>query len=87
MEFSKTFKSDIYTQIVVMLDTESGYVEGMVPVLVINFYFWLDNATHLLTLSFNNCEMGRSLRKQTFDGLTAESANSFVFDQVNRGSA
>ena len=68
MEFSKIFKSEMYSQIVVMLDTEAGYVEGMAPILVINFYFWLDDETHMLTLSFNNCELGRSLRKQTFDG-------------------
>lgn len=85
MIFSKTFRSEMYSQIVAMLDTEAGYAEGMAPVPVIKLYFWLDGATHEITIAYNNDELGHGLRAQTFENMTQDWADKLIFENANRG--
>lgn len=84
-DFSKTFSSATYQQIVAMKDTESGYIEGMAPLPIINIFFLYDGATHVITLSFNNDDLGKSLHQQAFENLNINELETFITERLNQG--
>ena len=84
MIFSKTFSSDIYSQIVVMLDCESGYGFG-VSVPVVSFYFHVDGSVHKFNVSFGGTQTGLKLRQEYFDGITDADAQAIVYDKLEEG--
>lgn len=84
-DFSKTFSSATYQQIVAMKDTEQGYAEGMAPLYVINIFFLHDETTHLITLSYSRNDMGKGLRQQTFENLNTSVLETFITDRLNEG--
>ena len=84
MIFSKTFNSDLYSQIVVMLDRESGYGYGFnVP--VVKFYFYVDRSVHNFNVSFGSDDLGLKIRQEYFDGITSVDAESIVYDKLAEG--
>lgn len=84
MIFSKTFNSELYSQIVCMLDTEHGFYNGVITP-VITFFFYLDGSVHDFNLSFGNTEIGLKLRQEYFDGITAVDAQAIVYDKLEEG--
>lgn len=84
-DFSKTFTSATYQQIVAMKDTESGYIEGMSPLPIINIFFLHDGTTHVITLSFNNDDTGKNLRQQAFENLNVSVLETFITERLVQG--
>jgi len=84
MIFSKTFNSELYSQIVCMLDKEVGYYNG-VENLVITFYFYADDSLHTFNLSFGDTELGLKLRQECFDGLNAKDVQQIIYDKLAEG--
>ena len=84
MIFSKTFNSELYSQIVVMLDRESGYGYGFnVP--AVKFYFYVDGSVHTFNVSFGSDKLGLNIRQEYFDGITADDAQAIVYDKLEEG--
>ncbi len=83
--FSKTFVSATYQQIVVMKDTEQGYNTGMAPLPVLNIFFMHDGATHMITLSFGNDEIGQSIRNQAFEEFDIIELEQFITERLEQG--
>ena len=84
MIFSKTFNSDLYSQIIVMLDVESGCGYGF-KIPVVKFYFYVDGSVHIFNVSFGGDELGLKIRQEYFDGITAVDAQAIVYDKLEEG--
>jgi len=82
MIFSKTFESELYSQIVVMLDREEVFCNYSPCVI---FYFYIDGSVHNFNVSFGNTEAGLRLRQEYFDGITSVDAESIVYDKLEEG--
>ncbi len=86
MIFSKTFNSDLYSQIVCMMDEERVFGEKWMHFdKVVSFYFYLDGSVHKFNVSFGNTDLGIKLRQEFFDGLNAEGVQQFIFDKLEEG--
>lgn len=84
MIFSKTFNSELYSQIVCMMGVKSGYVFGfMVP--VVNFYFYVDGSVHSFSVDFGGDDLGVKLRQEYFDGITDVDAQAIIYDKLEEG--
>ena len=82
MIFSKTFESDLYSQIVVMLYKEEGFCNYNPCV---SFYFYLDGSVHTFNVSFGDTDRGLKFRQEYFDGITADDAQAIVYDKLEEG--
>jgi len=82
MIFSQTFNSNLYSQIVCMLDKEEGFCNYN-P--CISFYFYLDGSVHTFNLSFGDTDLGLQLRQECFDGLTRNSVEKLIYDTLAEG--
>ena len=82
MIFSKTFNSELYSQIVMMLDREEVFCNYNPCV---KFYFYVDGSVHNFSVSFGNTDTGVKLQKEYFDGITADDAQAIVYDKLEEG--
>ena len=82
MIFSKTFNSDLYSQIVVMLDREEVFCNYNPCV---RFYFYVDGSVHNFSVSFGNTDTGVKLCREFFDGITDADVESIVYDKLEEG--
>ena len=86
MIFSKTFESDLYSQIVCMMDEERVFGEKWMHFdKVVSFYFYLDGSVHKFNVSFGSDDLGLKLRQEYFDGITSVDAESIVYDKLAEG--
>ena len=86
MIFSKTFNSEIYSQIVCMLDDNKFVTpEWMKSTVSINFYFYVDGSVHSFSVGFGDTKTGLKLRQEYFDGITAVDAQAIVCDKLEEG--
>ena len=82
MMFSQTFDSELYSQIVCMLDREETFCNYN-P--CISFYFYLDGSVHTFNLSFGATDLGFKLRQECFDGLTRNTTEKLIYDTLAEG--